>query len=59
MGQSFCRLSAVFGGVYYLKFPLAGFTMDSSNNQCSGIIATTGNRFIAKDMVICNHSYMK
>ncbi|CAF1478165.1 unnamed protein product [Rotaria magnacalcarata] len=58
MSQCFCRLCAVFGGTYFLRFPLAGFTIDSSTNQCSGIVATTRERFRAKDAVICNHAFM-
>ena len=57
--QSFCRLSAVFGGVYYLRFPLAGLIMDSSANQCRGIVATSGERFTAKDAVICNSAFIE
>ncbi|CAF0723938.1 unnamed protein product [Adineta ricciae] len=59
MTQAFCRLCAVFGGIQFLRFPLAAFTLNSSTNQCTGIIATTGERFHAKDAVICNHAYMK
>ncbi|CAF1274253.1 unnamed protein product [Rotaria sordida] len=59
MSQCFCRLCAVFGGTYFLRFPLAGFTIDSLTNQCSGIVATTGERFRAKDAVICNNSFME
>ncbi|CAF2592267.1 unnamed protein product [Rotaria sp. Silwood2] len=59
MSQCFCRLCAVFGGTYFLRFPLAGFTIDSSANQCSGVVATTGERFRAKDAVICNNSFME
>lgn len=59
MSQCFCRLCAVFGGFYYLRFPLAGFTIDLSTNQCSGIVSTTGERFYAKDAVICNNAYME
>ncbi len=59
MSQCFCRLCAVFGGFYFLRFPLAGFTIDTLTNQCSGIVATTGERFRAKDIVICNNSYME
>ena len=42
-----------------LRFPLAGLTIDSSTNQCSGIVSTTGDRFRAKDVVICNNAYME
>ncbi|CAF4234167.1 unnamed protein product [Adineta steineri] len=59
MCQCFCRLCAVFGGFYFLRFPLAGFTIDSLNNQCTGIVSTTGERFRAKDMVICNNSFLE
>jgi RAB protein geranylgeranyltransferase component A len=59
MTQCFCRLCAVFGGLYFLRFPLAGLTIDSTTNQCSGIVSTTGERFRAKDAVICNNSYME
>jgi RAB protein geranylgeranyltransferase component A len=59
MTQCFCRLCAVFGGFYFLRFPLAGLTIDSFTNQCSGIVSTTGERFRAKDVVICNNAYME
>lgn len=58
MTQCFCRLCGVFGGVYFLRFPLAGFTKDRSTEQCTGIVSTTGERFRAKDSVICNSSFL-
>ena len=58
MTQCFCRLCGVFGGVYFLRFPLAGFTKDRSTEQCTGIASTTGERFRAKDSVICNSSFL-
>ena len=58
MSQSFCRLCAVFGGFYFLRFPLAGFTMDASTKQCTGIVSSTGERFRAKDTVICSSAFL-
>lgn len=59
IGQCFCRLCAVFGGFYFLRFPLAGFTIDPSTNQCTGVVANTGERFRAKDIVIASSSFME
>lgn len=59
MSQAFCRLCAVFAGIHFLDFPLAGITIDQSTNQCSGIVSTIGERFRAKDAVICNNAYLE
>ena len=58
MSQAFCRLCAVFAGIHFLDFPLAGITIEDSTSQCSGIVSTTGERFRAKDAVICNNAYI-
>lgn len=58
ISQCFCRLCCVFGGISFLRFPLAGLTHDKTIGRCTGIVATTGERLRAKDAVICNHSYL-
>lgn len=58
ISQCFCRSCCVFGGISFLRFPLAGLTHDKTIGRCTGIVATTGERLRAKDAVICNHSYL-
>lgn len=59
MSQAFCRLSAVFGGIHFLNFPLAGLTIDDSTNECSGVVGTNDIRLRAKDAVICNNAFIQ
>lgn len=58
ISQCFSRLCAVFGGIQYLRFPLAGFIEDDVNQRCTGISSITGEQFRAADAVICNHIFV-
>ncbi|KAL4235013.1 hypothetical protein ACF0H5_006651 [Mactra antiquata] len=49
--QSFCRMCAVFGGVYCLRTSVSSLIMDS-DNRCVGIITTEGSRIKCKWVVM-------
>ncbi|XP_059163146.1 rab proteins geranylgeranyltransferase component A 1-like [Physella acuta] len=54
--QAFSRLSAVFGGVYCLTTSASHLILDSEN-KCSGIITTAGQRIACK-YLIAETSYL-
>eukprot|EP00105_Crassostrea_gigas_P000698 XP_011412599.2 PREDICTED: rab proteins geranylgeranyltransferase component A 2-like [Crassostrea gigas] len=53
MPQSFCRMCAVFGGVYCLRTPAASLVVNS-DNVCTGVIMTTGKQIKCKRLVMEN-----
>ena len=56
MTQAFCRLSAVYGGVYVLRRSAAYVLRDARTQQCAGIICTRGQRLTAP-IVICSSRF--
>ncbi|TMW68992.1 hypothetical protein Poli38472_001148 [Pythium oligandrum] len=55
--QSFCRLCAVYGGIYVLRAPIDGFVVDEETQALCGIRCTDGAVIKAKN-VITNASYL-
>ncbi|XP_061164186.1 rab proteins geranylgeranyltransferase component A 2-like [Saccostrea echinata] len=53
MPQSFCRMCAVFGGVYCLRTPAASLVINS-DNICTGVVMTTGKHIRCKRLVMEN-----
>ncbi|XP_033118183.1 rab proteins geranylgeranyltransferase component A 2-like isoform X2 [Anneissia japonica] len=53
--QCFCRMCAVFNGIYMLRCPGKGLIVDAEN-KCKGIISSDGRRLICKN-VIMDHSF--
>lgn len=53
MPQSFCRMCAVFGGVYCLRTPAASLVVNS-DNVCTGVVMTTGKQIKCKRLVMEN-----
>ncbi|KAI8146072.1 GDP dissociation inhibitor [Fennellomyces sp. T-0311] len=51
IAQAFCRVCAVFGGVYILNQQLASFIVDESTGECKGIETTDGQKFNANWVV--------
>ncbi|MPC07945.1 Rab proteins geranylgeranyltransferase component A 1 [Portunus trituberculatus] len=49
--QAFCRLCAVFEGIYILRKPISSLVVDSSSHTCLGLLSE-GQRFT------CNHLVM-
>ncbi|XP_062592919.1 rab proteins geranylgeranyltransferase component A 2-like [Saccostrea cucullata] len=53
MPQSFCRMCAVFGGVYCLRTPAASVVINT-DNFCTGVVMTTGKHIRCKRLVMEN-----
>lgn len=45
IAQAFCRVCAVYGGIYILNQPLDKFVMDDTNNQVTGVITKDGQEY--------------
>jgi Rab proteins geranylgeranyltransferase component A len=60
--QSFCRLCAVYGGIYVLRAPIDGFVVDDDANAVVGIrcaVGDNGDKAVLKAKhVITNASYL-
>ncbi|CEG46877.1 rab proteins geranylgeranyltransferase component [Plasmopara halstedii] len=56
LAQSFCRLSAVYGGVYVLRAPIDAFVLNLETKSVCGVRATDGNICRAKH-IVANGSY--
>ncbi|GMF60816.1 unnamed protein product [Phytophthora fragariaefolia] len=57
LAQSFCRLSAVYGGIYVLRAPIDGFVLDTQTNELCGVHCTDGDVLRTKH-VVTNGSYI-
>ncbi|XP_052274628.1 rab proteins geranylgeranyltransferase component A-like isoform X4 [Dreissena polymorpha] len=51
MPQSFCRMCAVFGGVYCLRTTASAITVDETN-RCTGIVTTEGKKIKCKWLIM-------
>ncbi|XP_060596354.1 rab proteins geranylgeranyltransferase component A-like [Ruditapes philippinarum] len=49
--QSFCRMCAVFGGVYCLRMTASSIVIDSEN-KCCGVITTEGHKIKCKWLIM-------
>lgn len=58
IAQSFCRLCAVYGGIYVLRAPIDGFVVDKATDKVVGIRCTDGDVVRAKN-VVTNGSYVE
>lgn len=50
--QCFCRMSAVFGGIYCLHHSLRGLLLDGSSSECTAVIDSRGKRIRCRYVVI-------
>lgn len=57
LAQSFCRLCAVYGGVYVLRAPIERFVLDTSRRRIVGIRASDGGTLRATHFIV-NGSYV-
>ncbi|KAG6614975.1 rab proteins geranylgeranyltransferase component [Phytophthora cinnamomi] len=57
LAQSFCRLSAVYGGIYVLRAPIDGFVLDTETNELRGVHCSDGDVLRSKH-VVTNGSYV-
>ncbi|CAI5729763.1 unnamed protein product [Hyaloperonospora brassicae] len=51
LAQSFCRLSAVYGGIYVLCASVDGFLLDTEKGELSGVRCSDGDVLRAKHIV--------
>ncbi|GMF42153.1 unnamed protein product [Phytophthora lilii] len=57
LAQSFCRLSAVYGGIYVLRAPIDGFVLDTETKALHGVRCSDGDVLRTKH-VVTNGSYV-
>ena len=57
LAQSFCRLCAVYGGIYVLRAPVDGFVLNSKTNKISGVRCSDGDVLQTKH-IVTNGSYI-
>ncbi|KAF4034735.1 Rab GDP dissociation inhibitors domain-containing protein [Phytophthora infestans] len=57
LAQSFCRLSAVYGGIYVLRAPIDAFVLDTETKELVGVRCSDGDVLRAKQ-VVANGSYV-
>ncbi|KAF1333409.1 Rab proteins geranylgeranyltransferase component, partial [Globisporangium splendens] len=57
IAQSFCRLCAVYGGIYVLRAPIECFLLDQEKNELVGIRASDGGILRSKHVIV-NGSYV-
>ncbi|KAG7516044.1 rab proteins geranylgeranyltransferase component A 1-like [Solea senegalensis] len=50
--QCFCRMSAVFGGIYCLRHTVHCLLLDKSNNRCKAVIDSRGQRISCSHFVV-------
>ncbi|XP_077402111.1 rab proteins geranylgeranyltransferase component A 1 isoform X2 [Vanacampus margaritifer] len=50
--QCFCRMCAVFGGVYCLRHPISCLLLDKSVNRCTSLIDGCGQRITSSHFVL-------
>lgn len=55
--QCFCRMSAVFGGIYCLHHSLQCLVIDEESKQCKAVIDSSGKR-ISCNYVLIEDSYL-
>ncbi|KAF1783365.1 FAD/NAD(P)-binding domain [Phytophthora cactorum] len=57
LAQSFCRLSAVYGGIYVLRAPINGFVLNNETKELVGVRCSDGDVLRTKH-VVTNGSYV-
>ncbi|KAM3910510.1 rab proteins geranylgeranyltransferase component A 1 [Leptodactylus fuscus] len=50
--QCFCRMSAVFGGIYCLHHSLRGLLVDTQSSECKAVVDSRGKRIRCRYVVI-------
>ncbi|KAI8645496.1 GDP dissociation inhibitor-domain-containing protein [Parasitella parasitica] len=51
IAQAFCRVCAVYGGIYILNQPLDRFVVDKETGECEGIITKEGQEYKCKKLI--------
>jgi len=55
--QGFCRLCAVYGGIYVLQRGIQHLVVDPETNRCKGVLCTAGQTF-SSPVVVCGPEYV-
>nr|XP_012803126.2 rab proteins geranylgeranyltransferase component A 2 [Jaculus jaculus] len=50
--QCFCRMSAVFGGIYCLRHKIQGLVVDKDSGRCTAVLGHFGQRINAKYFIV-------
>ncbi|XP_075428969.1 rab proteins geranylgeranyltransferase component A 1 [Ascaphus truei] len=50
--QCFCRMCAVFGGIYCLRHSLQCLVLDGESKQCKAVIDSKGNRIKCSHLIV-------
>lgn len=51
IAQAFCRVCAVYGGIYILNQPLDKFIVNNETNECTGIITKEGQEYKCSKLI--------
>ncbi|KAF1806920.1 GDP dissociation inhibitor [Mucor lusitanicus] len=51
IAQAFCRVCAVYGGIYILNQPLDRFVVDKETGECTGVITKEGQEYKCKKLI--------
>ncbi|KAF9943585.1 hypothetical protein BGZ65_000703, partial [Modicella reniformis] len=57
LAQAFCRVSAVYGGIYMLQHELVKHNVDDATNQWKSVVDHAGRTLQAKQL-ICSREYL-
>ncbi|KAK5809624.1 GDP dissociation inhibitor-domain-containing protein [Linnemannia elongata] len=57
LAQAFCRVSAVYGGIYMLQHALDKHTVDKETNKWQSVVDHTGQTLKA-NQIICSREYL-
>ncbi|KAL0082179.1 GDP dissociation inhibitor [Phycomyces blakesleeanus] len=51
IAQAFCRVCAVYGGIYILNHPVEKFCTEKGTGECIGVVTVDGQTFHSKTMI--------
>ncbi|KAI9471023.1 MAG: GDP dissociation inhibitor [Benjaminiella poitrasii] len=51
IAQAFCRVCAVYGGIYILNQPLEKYVIDNETNECKGIVTKEGQEYKCQKII--------
>lgn len=51
IAQAFCRVCAVYGGIYILDQPLTKYTVDNETKEINGIVTMEGQEYKAEKII--------
>lgn len=51
IAQAFCRVCAVYGGIYILNQPLMKYTVDNETKEITGIVTKEGQEYKCEKII--------